>query len=87
MAASQEPSIKNGDSRSPRKQTDEEAPGPFSRGERFDQQIKILYSNSSELLDLKAQPLAKPLTEEKWKDLSASYLQSRGRSYLCVLPP
>ena len=41
------------------------------------QQIKILCSNSSELLDLKAQPLAKPLTEEKWKDLSASNLQSR----------
>ena len=35
LASPQEPSIKNGDSRSPRKQTDEEAPGPFSRGERF----------------------------------------------------
>ena len=35
LVSPQEPSIKNGDLRSPSKQTDEEAPGPFSRGERF----------------------------------------------------
>ena len=35
LVSAQEPSSKNGDTSFPSKQTDEEAPGPSSRGERL----------------------------------------------------
>ena len=87
--ALQEPSSKNVDSSSPSNATDEEAPGPSSRGERVfprEEDSEL----SSELLDLTTQAFTKPLTkEEAWNGSICQpvTLQSRGRNHLCVLPP
>ena len=77
LVSSQEPSNKNVDSSSPSNQTDEEAPGPSNRGERFfstEEDCEL----SSELLDLTTKAFTKPLTKEKWKELSASYPPIKG---------
>ena len=77
LVSSQEPTNKNVDSSSPSNQTDKEAPGPSNRGERFfsaEEDFEI----SSELLDLTTKAFTKPLTTEKWKDLSASYPPIKG---------
>ena len=75
--APQEPSSKNVDSGSLSNPTDEEAPGPSSRGERFFS-IEEDFELSSELLDLTTRAFTKPLTKEIWKDLSASYPPIKG---------
>jgi len=73
----QEPSNKNVDSNSPSNQTDEEVPGPSNRGERFSSPEED-FELSSELLNLTTKAFTKPLTKEKWKDLSASYPPIKG---------
>ena len=82
----QEPSSQNGDSNSPsnRGQTDEETPGPSSQGECFFSTEED-FEFSSELLHLTTKALTKPLTKEKWKDLSASYPPIKGTgSFMCT---
>ena len=66
LVPSQEPSNKNVDSSSPSNQTDEEAPGPYNRGERFFSTEED-FELSSELLDLTTKAFTKLLTQEKWK--------------------
>ena len=78
FSAPQEPSSKNVDSSPPSDPTDEKVPGPSSRDERFfptEEDFKL----SSELLDLTTKAFTKPLTKEKWKDLSAGYPPIKGR--------
>ena len=77
FVSSQEPSNENIDSGSPNNQTDKEAPAPSSRGERFFSTEED-FELSSELLDLTTKAFTKPLTKEKWKDLSASYPPVKG---------
>ena len=77
VIAPKEPSSKSGDSSSPENQTDEEAPGPSDRGERFFSSEED-FELSSELLDLTTKAFTKPLAKEKWKDLSASYPPIKG---------
>ena len=82
--APQEPSSKNVDSSSPSNTTDEGALGPSSRGERFFSKEED-FELSSELLDLTTKAFTKPLTKEKWKDLSASYPPIKGtESFMCA---
>ena len=75
--ALQEPPSKNVDSSSPSNPTDEEAPGPSSRGEHFFSTEED-FELSSELLDLTTKAFTKRLTKEKWKHLSASYPPFKG---------
>ena len=43
------------------------------------------FEPSSELLDLTTKDFTKPLTKEKWKDLSASYPPIKGtESFMCA---
>ena len=62
--APQEPSSKNVDSSSPSNTTDEGAPGPSSRGERFFSTEED-FELSSELLYLTTKAFTKLLTKEK----------------------
>ena len=62
--APQELSSKNVDSSSPSNTTDEGAPGPSSRGERFFSTEED-FELSSELLDLTTKAFTKLLTKEK----------------------
>ena len=82
--APQEPSSKNVDSSSPSNMTDEGALGPSSQGEHFFSTEED-FELSSELFDLTNKTFTKPLTKEKWKDLSASYPPIKGReSFMCA---
>ena len=82
--APQEPSSKNVDSSPQGNPTDEEATGPSNRGERFFSTEED-FELSSELLDLTTKAFTKPLTKEKWKDLSAGYPPIKGtESFLCA---
>ena len=82
--APQEPSSKNVDSSPPSNSTDEETPGPISRGERFFS-TENDFELSSELIDPTTKAFTKPLTKEKWKDLSAGYPPINGtESFLCA---
>ena len=73
----QEPSNKNVDSSSPSNQTDEEVPGSSNGGERFFSTEED-FELSSELLDLTTKAFTKPLTKEKWKELSTNYPPIKG---------
>ena len=77
LVSSQEPSTKDVASSSLSNQTDEESPGPSSRGERFFSTEED-FELSSELLDLTTKAFTKPLTKEKWKELSANYPPIKG---------
>jgi len=77
LVSLQEPSDKNVDSSSPKNQADKEAPGPSNRGERFFS-TQEEFEFSSELLNLTTKAFIKPLSKEKWKDLSASYPPIKG---------
>ena len=84
LVPSQEPSNKGVDSSFPSNQTDEETPGPSNRGERFFSTEED-FELSSELLDLTTKAFTKPLTEEKWKELSASYPSIKGtEKFMCA---
>lgn len=77
LVPSQEPSSKSVASNSSCSQTDEETPEPSNRGERFyatEEDVEL----SSELLDLTTKAFTKPLTKDKWKELSASYPPIKG---------
>jgi len=77
VVSSQEPSNKNIDFSSPSNQSDEKAPGPSNRGERFFSTEED-FELSSEFLDLTTKAFTKSLIKEKWTDLSASYPPIQG---------
>ena len=85
LVSSQEPSNKSVDFSSTSNQTDEEAPVPSNRGERFFSTEKD-FELPSELLDLTTRAFTKPLTKDKWKGLSASYPPIKGTKKFMFAP-
>ena len=86
LIPSKEPSSKSVASNSSCSQTDEENPETSNRGEHFyatEEDVEL----SSELLDLTTKAFTKPLTKDKWKELSASYPQLRGLMVSYGHPP
>ena len=80
-----EPASKSVPSETSSSQTLEETSGSFSRGERFfasEEEVEL----SSELLDLTTKAFSKPLTKDKWKELSDSYPPIKGTDTFMRVP-